>query len=510
MSKFSDLMKPALFNLYHNQIRAENHNIDLLRNVWRNRLNNGRNILQTEDDINTYLACYFELHFCKLNYFLEKINFSFNENINLFDWGCGSATGTLAFLNQFHGQINLNKIILIEPSTVAINRGKQYLDIFLDSEEVKPSIQLWNRNFESLIANKSDFIQANSATNFHLFSNILDVEAIDISSLCDFILETQTGWNHFLCVSTTGRAAASASTRINQFYSHLCFHEHSVQMIIDLGQYQTTTPPILFINNNTTQSRSIRMFGGYFAIDFGDNKNNQLIEEIKQLNYNIQEKKIKLEEQQKLIDKLNEKLQDQQNPASQKREYVISDSNRRINELNSEITALKIFISEKDSKINEQKEIIYEKSSAVAFAKNQISQLHNEIQEKDNQLLILRKDLSEKNIRITELERDNQELFDKNKKIFKADVKPKVAFANNQISQPHNEIQEKDNQLLILRKDLSEKNTRITQLERDNIDKNKKIFKADVKLKNSQALSVFLFLLFIVAMISILPNVKAL
>lgn len=48
----------------------------------------------------------------------------------------------------------------------------------------------------------NDDISTNSQSiKFHIFSNIIDIESINIQSLCTKITQTQNGVNYFICVS---------------------------------------------------------------------------------------------------------------------------------------------------------------------------------------------------------------------------------------------------------------------------------------------------------------------
>lgn len=200
--QFTDLMRPSLLNLYEKRIKGENHNRRFAYDIYQKSLNKGTSMLKTDDEVEIYLAYYFGLHFCKLYNSFTEINFQKYgvDTINLVDWGSGAAVGSLAFINEFWGKVNIEAITLIEPSAAAIKRGKQYIDDTWDEQIAYPTVQVINQSFEKLA--KRDLLITNGATNLHIFSNILDIESIDIESLCNLISATQIGWNYFLCVSS--------------------------------------------------------------------------------------------------------------------------------------------------------------------------------------------------------------------------------------------------------------------------------------------------------------------
>ena len=61
----------------------------------------GRKVLQTEDELNAYIAAYGEMHIVKCRAALQ--NFPFEElnmyPFEIFDWGCGQGLATLALLD---------------------------------------------------------------------------------------------------------------------------------------------------------------------------------------------------------------------------------------------------------------------------------------------------------------------------------------------------------------------------------------------------------------------------
>ena len=85
----------------------------------------GRAVLQTEQQLDAYLAAYGEIHFIKCRAALQHFPF---ERLNLhsfeiFDWGCGQGIATLSLLEALAERNLLGMlrgITLIEPSQAAI------------------------------------------------------------------------------------------------------------------------------------------------------------------------------------------------------------------------------------------------------------------------------------------------------------------------------------------------------------------------------------------------------
>ena len=80
----------------------------------------GKKVLQTENELNAYIAAYGEMHIVKCRAALQ--NFPF-DNLNMysyeiFDWGCGQGLATLTLLDmlQDRGKLSrLQRIYLSEP-----------------------------------------------------------------------------------------------------------------------------------------------------------------------------------------------------------------------------------------------------------------------------------------------------------------------------------------------------------------------------------------------------------
>ena len=178
-------------------------------------VNHGVSLLRTEDGLNCYIAAYGESHKRKVFRAIEDLPFAeLRESIEVVDWGCGQGLASLCFIEKMRERNliqNIKKITLIEPSTAAINRAK--LNVSLATPEVKittrhlglpPTIPL---DFDCI----SD-IEYEKPITIHLFSNILDIETIDLKKLAELI--TSTGHKHYvLCIGPANRR----EDRINAF-----------------------------------------------------------------------------------------------------------------------------------------------------------------------------------------------------------------------------------------------------------------------------------------------------
>lgn len=94
----------------------------------------GRKVLQTEDELNAYIAAYGEMHIVKCRAALQNFPYDILNvySYEIFDWGCGQGLATLTFLEMLQQRGNLSKlqrIYLIEPSSYALSRATNWVKL---------------------------------------------------------------------------------------------------------------------------------------------------------------------------------------------------------------------------------------------------------------------------------------------------------------------------------------------------------------------------------------------
>jgi len=161
-------------------------------------LGRGVAILSEEQQLYAYLRSYGNMHFAKCNYAYDSIPSDFfNKNIEIVDWGCGQALASMTYLD-FIKKENINqtieKIILNEPSEIALKRGALHIKTF--SSEIE--INTINKDLNSL--RMADFT-TNDSVKLHLFSNILDIDNYSTKQLADLIKEKFKGLNYVVIIS---------------------------------------------------------------------------------------------------------------------------------------------------------------------------------------------------------------------------------------------------------------------------------------------------------------------
>lgn len=178
-------------------------------------VNHGVSLLKSHDGLNCYIAAYGESHKRKVFRAIEDLPFAeLKESIEVVDWGCGQGLASVCLVEKMRERNliqNLKQITLIEPSTAAINRAK------LNVSLAAPGIKLITRQLGLPPTRDLDFdciseIEFNKPITIHLFSNILDIETIDLKKLAELI--TSNGHKHYvLCIGPANRR----EDRINAF-----------------------------------------------------------------------------------------------------------------------------------------------------------------------------------------------------------------------------------------------------------------------------------------------------
>lgn len=165
------------------------------------KLNRGIKILETSKELNQYLLSYGNMHSAKMEFACEKL---FKEvkidkhKIQIIDYACGQGVASVVLLNNLEKLKfpidKVNKITLIEPGHIALNRA----NYFLHNSSKTTTI---NKKLDEIII--EDLKTDSKAVKFHLFSNILDMgdEEFNIKDIANKIIKSQKGNNYFICVS---------------------------------------------------------------------------------------------------------------------------------------------------------------------------------------------------------------------------------------------------------------------------------------------------------------------
>ena len=164
-------------------------------NLLKNSLGRGKNILKTTRQLDKYSYTHGLMIESQWSYMLKMLTLE-PKSAHVIDYGCGQGLSTSLFLDNYRKEsFNLiEKITLIEPSSVALERAKAIVECYLDKIEIKTI----NMDFDNFNREKAEG-NAGGLT-YHLFSNVLDISGYDHLKLLNNAIST-TGDNIILGVS---------------------------------------------------------------------------------------------------------------------------------------------------------------------------------------------------------------------------------------------------------------------------------------------------------------------
>ena len=189
-------------------------------------LSNGTVIIQEPQTLINYMASYGGHHYQKLQTSYSAL-FSIlqpNSKIEILDYGCGQALASTILYDyaiKNNKTINVERIILIEPSNLALERGILTLNYFIDFLNQTTEIIKINKSLDDVT--NAELSTLDTTIKIHLFSNIIDVVGFDFVTFANRIKQTQKGQNIFICVSPFN---GTAQNRILGFQN--CFINQNV------------------------------------------------------------------------------------------------------------------------------------------------------------------------------------------------------------------------------------------------------------------------------------------
>ncbi|MFG5410603.1 class I SAM-dependent methyltransferase [Piscinibacter sakaiensis] len=133
---------------------------------------------------------------------------SFNpEPVQVVDYGCGQGLATALLIDRFGKDLirSLRKVILVEPSQVALTRAAAIVSCYANHIDV---ITLEKR-LEAL--EPSELKASTGVLSIHLFSNVLDIEGYDHFGLLAKIFQSKG--RHFIMAVSHDRDFDGGSTR---------------------------------------------------------------------------------------------------------------------------------------------------------------------------------------------------------------------------------------------------------------------------------------------------------
>ena len=176
----------------------------------------GRKVLETEDELNAYLAAYGEIHIVKCRAALQ--NFPFSDlktyRYEIFDWGCGQGIATLTLLDMLYERkmlYGLKRITLIEPSPIALDRAKNWAQQFAGPGVTIKSV---NKYIPSHVEDAMEEVLCREQVSINLFSNVLDIRNISLAWLAGKTSSLAIR-NYMICIGP--KFSKGTNTRLADF-----------------------------------------------------------------------------------------------------------------------------------------------------------------------------------------------------------------------------------------------------------------------------------------------------
>jgi len=204
---FDDIRRIALSEISHYSNTEHTY-------LWK-ELKHGTALIKTHDQLCAYLRSFGLMHKAKLVDSIKHLpNELLNQPFEVIDWGCGQAIGTINLfdiLNEEGKGSNIKKVTLIEPSEVALERGKLHVSAYLTNQNDLVTISEF---FETIKP-----AQITSGSGFpvlHIFSNILDIPQINLKDLATKIDKAAVVDNYIVSVGPLN----ATNHRIDAFYNY--------------------------------------------------------------------------------------------------------------------------------------------------------------------------------------------------------------------------------------------------------------------------------------------------
>ena len=228
-------------------------------------LDRGIDILDSEPHMLAYLYSYGIMHQAKLNYAFNNLPDEFLKHpaINIIDYGCGQALGTMCYADFLHDNGYTQKIkaiTLIEPSELCLKRAALHASVFLPDAEIITV----NRTFDEL--DENDICCDEGTPTLHILSNVLDMLSFDLDKLAKLVKCCLKGYNQFVCVGPYFNNA-NKDNRIMQFCSLIQGQDNFFKTLnkYELNTDKAWTAQISIFKTDILKKR-------YTAIDFEQNQ----------------------------------------------------------------------------------------------------------------------------------------------------------------------------------------------------------------------------------------------
>ena len=233
----------AIRNISFNSIRriAQDYIMSLSeqeKNDLYESLKRGVELLDSDAQMKYYLYSFGKMHQAKIYRALSCISpFAYtSDGFDVVDWGCGQGLATMCFfdfLREHKIENRVQKITLIEPSHATLERASMHVRAYVDE---KVTVSCIERYLDDVTR---EDIAGDSPVTLHFFSNILDIESIDLKSLAEKVGSCVQGQHLFFCISPMN----SGNRRIDRFYEYFNAPETLMNETASAYRYSESNAP---------------------------------------------------------------------------------------------------------------------------------------------------------------------------------------------------------------------------------------------------------------------------
>ena len=157
--------------------------------------------LNSEPCLNTYMFALGKMHNAKLRRAYDHLSAEFQQNslVDIVDYGCGQGMGCICyadFLRENGLRQRVRRVILIEPSRLALARAALHVSLLFPDAELKTVC----KGFDDLTVN--DLPSDPEVATLHILSNVLDLgdRFFRLNDFSDLVAQSLKGHNEFVCV----------------------------------------------------------------------------------------------------------------------------------------------------------------------------------------------------------------------------------------------------------------------------------------------------------------------
>lgn len=178
-------------------------------------LEHGTALLHSEQGMNAYMAAYGDMHILKCRTALQNFPYGELESnpYEIFDWGCGQGIASICLVENLRDRGlmgNLKRVTLVEPSPHTLARAEANVQHMLGSRDLVTAIKAYLPGTKDQPKYNPQY---SARIVIHLFSNVLDINGIDLNELASVVARPKH-IHYFICIGPLNKG----SQRIDDFW----------------------------------------------------------------------------------------------------------------------------------------------------------------------------------------------------------------------------------------------------------------------------------------------------